>query len=145
MAVMAVSLFSSCDNEQSGSSSKLDNVVTNAATDVTPFSVTLNGTINNFSVADISRGEYGFLYIVSKEIDELQAESVFKEYANNGYSSECKKKVAIALLENNNFNIELSGLNPMDNIYYCAMFIIFHAVLPEIHLCFIAWRRFLSQ
>lgn len=123
IVALFIMLYCSCEQNNGDLGSKLDNVVTNAATDVTPFSVTLNGTINNFSVADISRGEYGFLYVVSKEIDELQAESVFKEFANNGYSSECKKKVAIALLENNNFNIELSGLNPMDNIYYCAMFI----------------------
>jgi hypothetical protein len=123
IAVIAVSLFSSCDNEQSGSGSKLDNVVTNVATDVTPFSVTLNGAINNYSVGEISRGQYGFLYTTEPSMDVAAAEQLFKQYVSEGSATGCKVRYATNLLDGNSFNVTVSGFQPETTIYYCGIFI----------------------
>ena len=123
MAVIVVSLFSSCDNEQGGQDSKLDNVITNVATDVTPFSVTLNGVINNYSVGEISRGQYGFLYTTEPSMDATAAEQLFKQYVSEGSATGCKVRYATNLLDGNNYSFVLTDLQPVTTIYYCGIFI----------------------
>jgi hypothetical protein len=123
LCVAILSLLVSCNNEQSGSGSKLDNVVTNVATDVTPFSVTLNGAINNYSVGEISRGQYGFLYTTEPSMDATAAEQLFKQYVSEGSATGCKVRYATNLLDGNSFNVTVSGFQPETTIYYCGIFI----------------------
>ncbi len=121
--VAILSLLVSCNNEEGGSGSKLDNVVTNVATDVTPFSVTLNGAINNYSVGEISRGQYGFLYTTEPSMDATAAEQLFKQYVSEGSATGCKVRYATNLLDGNSFNVTVSGFQPETTIYYCGIFI----------------------
>ena len=121
---IAILLFCSCDNKNGDDQgSKLDNVVTNVATDVTPFSVTLNGVINNYSVGEISRGQYGFLYTTEPSMDATAAEQLFKQYAAEGSVTGCKVRYATNLLDGNSFNVIVSGFQPETTIYYCGIFI----------------------
>jgi hypothetical protein len=121
---IAILLFCSCDNKNGDDQgSKLDNVVTNVATDVTPFSVTLNGVINNYSVGEISRGQYGFLYTTEPSMDATAAEQLFKQYVSEGSATGCKVRYATTLLDGNSFNVTVSGFQPETTIYYCGIFI----------------------
>lgn len=121
---IAISLFCSCDNKNGDDQgSKLDNVVTNVATDVTPFSVTLNGVINNYSVGEISRGQYGFLYTTEPSMDVTAAEQLFKQYVSEGSATGCKVRYVTNLLDGNSFNVTVSGFQPETTIYYCGIFI----------------------
>lgn len=116
--------FLSCtpDDPAVEGGSQLDDVVTNQATNVTPFSVTLNGAINNFKSSEINKGQFGFLYLISTDIDMTAAELIFKDYAASGSSSDCKKRYAVNLLSGNVFSIEIKDLSPESTIYYCALF-----------------------
>lgn len=123
MTLLMSSLLVSCSPEDpTGGVEKPDNVVTNLATDVTPFSVTLNGAINNFKVTEISRGQYGFLYILSDEMDENAAKVLFDEYVANGSADGCKKRYAVNLSTDKTFLFKINDLQPSSNIYYCALF-----------------------
>lgn len=120
---IAILLFCSCDNKNGdGQGSKLENVVTNVATDVTPFSVTLNGVINNYSQTDVINGQYGFLYTTEPSMDATVAEQLFKQYASEGSATGCKVRYATTLLVGNQFSVEITGLQPENVIYYCALF-----------------------
>ena len=123
MTLMMSSLLISCSpDDPTGGVEKPDNVVTNLATDVTPFSVTLNGAINNYSVAAVSRGQYGFLYVVSNEMDEIAAKNLFEEYLANGSATGCKKRYAVNLLTGNAFSVNIIDLTPNSKVFYCALF-----------------------
>lgn len=120
---IAILLFCSCDNKNGDDQgSKLENVVTNVATDVTPFSVTLNGVINNYSKSDIINGQYGFLYTTEPSVDAIVAEQLFKQYASESSATGCKIRYATNLLVDNQFSVEITGLQPENVIYYCALF-----------------------
>ncbi len=120
---IAILLFCSCDNKNGdGQGSKLDDVVTGVATDVTPFSVTLNGVINNYSQTDVINGQYGFLYTTESTIDVPVAEQLFKQYVAEGSATGCKIRYATTLLVGNQFSVEITGLQPENVIYYCALF-----------------------
>lgn len=120
---IAILLFCSCDNKNGDDQgSKLDDVVTNVATDVTPFSVTLNGVINNYSQTDVINGQYGFLYTTESTIDVPVAEQLFKQYVAEGSATGCKIRYATTLLVGNQFSVEITGLQPENVIYYCALF-----------------------
>lgn len=123
IVALFIMLYCSCEQNNGGSGSKLDNVVTNVATDVTPFSVTLNGTINNYSVGEISRGQYGFLYTTEPSMDVAAAEQLFKQYVAEGSATGCKVRYATNLLDGNNFNVTINGFQPETTIYYCGIFI----------------------
>lgn len=116
-------VFSACNHEPNGGQgSKLDDVVTGVATDVTPFSVTLNGVINNYSQTDVINGQYGFLYTTESTIDVPVAEQLFKQYAAEGSATGCKVRYATTLLVGNQFSVEITGLQPENVIYYCALY-----------------------
>ena len=120
---IAILLFCSCDNKNDdGQGSKLDDVVTGVATDVTPFSVTLNGVINNYSQTDVINGQYGFLYTTEPSMDATAAEQLFKQYVAEGSATGCKIRYATTLLVGNQFSVEITGLQPENVIYYCALF-----------------------
>ena len=116
-------VFSACNHEPNGGQgSKLDDVVTGVATDVTPFSVTLNGVINNYSQTDVINGQYGFLYTTESTIDVPVAEQLFKQYVAEGSAAGCKIRYATTLLVGNLFSVEITGLQPENVIYYCALY-----------------------
>ena len=123
IVALFIMLYCSCEQNNGDQGSKLDNVVTNVATDVTPFSVTLNGAINNYNVGEISRGQYGFLYTTEPSMDATVAEQLFKQYASEGSATGCKVRYATNLLDGNSFNVTVSGFQPETTIYYCGIFI----------------------
>ena len=123
IVALFIMLYCSCEQNNGDQGSKLDNVVTNVATDVTPFSVTLNGAINNYSVGEISRGQYGFLYTTEPSMDATAAEQLFKQYVSEGSATGCKVRYATNLLDGNSFNVTVSGFQPETTIYYCGIFI----------------------
>ena len=123
MTLMMSSLLISCSpDDPTGGVEKPNNVVTNLTTDVSPFSLTLNGAINNYSVAEVSRGQYGFLYVVSNEMDEFTAKNLFEEYLANGSATGCKKRYAVNLLTGNAFSVNIIDLTPNSKVFYCALF-----------------------
>lgn len=124
LSIYFLLVFSACNHEPNGGQgSKLDDVVTGVATDVTPFSVTLNGTINNYSVGEITRGQYGFLYTTEPSMDATAAEQLFKLYASEGSAIGCKVRYATNLLDGNSFNVTINSFQPETTIYYCGIFI----------------------
>ena len=123
LSIYFLLVFSACNHEPNdGQGSKLDDVVTGVATDVTPFSVTLNGVINNYSQTDVINGQYGFLYTTESTIDVPVAEQLFKQYVAEGSATGCKIRYATTLLVGNQFSVEITGLQPENVIYYCALF-----------------------
>ncbi len=121
---IAILLFCSCDNKNGNDQgSKLDDVVTNVATDVTPFSVTLNGVINNYSKSDIINSQYGFLYTTESTIDAVGAELLFKQYAAEGSASGCKVAYVTKIESDNSFSYVLKNIQPETTVYYCTLFV----------------------
>ncbi len=121
---LVASFLASCkpDNPDGGGDDLvLDDVVTELPTDVTAFSVTLNAVVNNFDAMTVSRSNYGFVYIVSNDIDNNAAQDMFYNYQDNGYDENCKFVPGGNIEVGNKYSYTILNLLPEQQIYYCAV------------------------
>lgn len=125
---LAVLSFTSCSPDDSGDSGAkievLDNLVTEVATNVTSFSVTLNATVNNFNSMEVAKSNYGFVYVVSQDdvISADAAQALFNEYEMNGYAEGCKFVNGGIIEVGGKYSYDLQNLIPESKLYYCAVF-----------------------
>lgn len=123
MLSMLMTLFVACNPEEPNGEEVivLDDLVTEVATELSSFSVTLNATVNNFDPMAVSRSNYGFLYVLSNDIDSLEALSLFEEYQDNGYAEGCKFVNGGNIEVGNKYSYTLQNLTPSQQLYYCAI------------------------
>lgn len=123
MLSMLMTLFVACNPEEPNGEEVivLDDLVTEVATELSSFSVTLNATVNNFDPMAVSRSNYGFLYVLSNDIDSLEALSLFEEYQDNGYAEGCKFVNGGNIEVGNKYSHTLQNLTPSQQLYYCAI------------------------
>lgn len=89
---------------------------------VNPFGATIGGSIQNYSIGEITRGEIGIL-LSEAPSDQSQDQSIFLEWKNTGNTNGINLLRASYPKSGTNFFVEINKLKPGTPYLTCAFFI----------------------
>ena len=114
-----LSLTVSCTEKGGGDQSSP--VTTIEPTSLNPFGATVGGSIQNFSVGEITRGEFGIL-LTEVSSDQSQDQSIFLDWKNAGSADGLKILRTSSLKDGTGFSVEFKDLVPGHSYQACAFF-----------------------
>lgn len=119
VATLLLSLTVSCTEKGGGDQSSP--VTTIEPTSLNPFGATVGGSIQNFSVGEITRGEFGVL-LAEVPSDQSQDQSIFLDWKNAGSADGLKILRTSSLKDGTGFLVEFKDLVPGHSYQACAFF-----------------------
>lgn len=127
LQILAFSLFFvsvvSCSEKGGGTvSEETIPIVTREPTSVSPVGATVGGSIQNFSIGEITRGEFGILLSEALS-DPSQDQSCFLEWKNSGSSNGIKVSNTSTIVNGTDFSVDIKNLVPGQTYLVCAFFI----------------------
>ena len=114
--------FVSCSDKSGGSAGEQSSpVVTLEPTSVNPIGATLGGSIQNFSVGEITRGEFGIL-LSETTSEQSQDQFRFLDWKDSGNMEGISKFRASTLKSGTDYAVEVKDLIPGKEYLTCAFF-----------------------